>query len=110
MNRVEVNILIYCVNVYVLYHLFESVSNGRIHNLFSFNIGTIFFTWSWVFLVVGNVIVHPKHRHHHHHLMNFGNESTKNKSLHDNDVVVRNSMCVHDLVGVAHVRLVVGRW
>ena len=39
--------------------------------------------------------------------MNFGNESTKNKSLHDNDVVVRNSMCVHDLVGVAHVRLVV---
>ena len=104
MNRVEVNILIYYVNVFVLYHLFESVSNGRIHNLFSFNIGTIFFTWSWVFLVVGNVIVHPKHRHHHHHLMNFG------KSLHDNDVVVRNSMCVHDLVGVAHVRLVVGRW
>merc|ERR550534_1457258 len=39
--------------------------------------------WSWVFLVVGNVIVH-----------------------HDNDVVVRNSMCVHDLVGVAHVGLV----
>ena len=78
-----------------------------IHNLFSFDIGKIFFTWSWVFLVVGNVIVHPLETYSYHHLMNHGNESTKNKSLHDNDVVVRNSMCVHDLVGVAHVGLVV---
>ena len=31
----------------------------------------------------------------------------KGKSLHDNDVVVRNSMRVHDLVGVAYVGLVV---
>ena len=37
----------------------------------------------------------------------------KGKSLHDDDVVVRNSMRVHDLVGVAYVRLVVedlGGW